>query len=93
MLSIVDLLVLISLDQLLFIFKILFTLVTEQATPVRMHAVLSLSPVSVPCFIHTIGNYSNQRHKSLRKVIRQTTICLKDPFTQSSERTNRNFTY
>jgi hypothetical protein len=42
MISTVDLLALISLDQLLFILKILFTYVTQQATLMRRSTVLSL---------------------------------------------------
>jgi hypothetical protein len=41
-LSMVDLLVLTSLDQLIFVLKILFTLVSKQATLMRRSAVLSL---------------------------------------------------
>jgi hypothetical protein len=42
--STVDLLVLTSLDQLLFVYKILFTFFTKQATLIRMSTVLSLTP-------------------------------------------------
>ncbi len=52
-LSTVDLLVLTSLDQLLFIMKILFTFITKQSTFIRRSAVLSLSPqlVLLGCMI------------------------------------------
>jgi hypothetical protein len=47
-LSTVDLLVLTSLDELLFILKILLTFVTKHATLMRRSTVLNL-PVRVPC--------------------------------------------
>ncbi len=43
-LSMVDLLVITSLDQLIFIMKILFTFTTKQTTSMRRSIVLSLPP-------------------------------------------------
>ncbi len=54
-LSTVDLLVLTSLDQLLFILKILFSFVTKQATLKRRSTVLSLPPYLVfPVYAHIL---------------------------------------
>ncbi len=44
MLSTADLLVLTSLDQLIFILKIVFTLIKKQATLIRRSTVLSFPP-------------------------------------------------
>jgi len=55
-LSTVDLLLIISLDRLVFVMKILFTFLQKQATSMRRSTVLSLSPsVSIPLFKGTLN--------------------------------------
>ncbi len=80
-LSTVDLLVLTSLDQLLFTLKILFTFLTKQATIMRKSTVLSLSPQLVFPGLWQRSVFDHVSQKGTICIINDQAQCHKTFFT------------